>query len=69
MPNWKHPIVLLLVAIALVWAASKYMGEKSAKIFASPIALLIGAFLFIGAFWKGGFLAKAKDIKSVTAAA
>jgi len=64
--NWKHPVVLILLAAALVWAASKYAGEKAGKIFTSPIAMAVGAFLVIGGLWKGGMLAKAKDVKSIT---
>lgn len=64
--NWKSPLVLVVLAAALVWAASKYAGEKSGKLFASPVAFAVGSFLVIGGLWKGGMFAKLKDVKSVT---
>jgi len=64
--NWKSPLVLMVLAAALVWAASKYAGEKSAKIFTSPVALAVGSFLVIGGLWKGGMFAQLKDVKNVT---
>jgi len=64
--NWKHPLILIAAAAALVWAAGKYAGPKVAKIFASPVALGVGAFLVIGTLWKGGMFASAKDVAAVT---